>query len=187
LLNPTGNYGTTRLLAVAAYVDGEPATGSISIRVDHGTAVNVRLLGGAAFYTVPGTSSVGAHTVTATLAGTSTYTESARTVPLTVKKATTKTSFKFADSTIKASTTPKATVTVSINGASSSIKPSGKVTLRYGTKVVGIGTVKSGVAKINLIKFKKRSSVYGIRATFTSASSNYSNSPMSSTVSLRVS
>lgn len=187
LLNPSGTYGSTRLLAVSASVDGEPATGSVSIRVDNGTPVTVPLLGGAAFYTVPGTSPVGAHTVTATLAGTGTYNQASRTIPMTVTKATTKTSFKFADATISARTTPKATVSVAINGAASSIKPSGKVTLRYGTKVVGTGTVTNGVAKVNLIKFKKRSTRYGIKATFTSTNSNYSSSPASATVYLKVS
>jgi hypothetical protein len=187
LLNASGTYGSTRLLAVAAYVDGEPATGSVSIKVDNGTPVSVPLIGGAAFYTVPGTSPVGAHTVTATLAGTGTYNQASRTVPLTVTKATTKTSFKFADATISASTTPKTTVSVVINGAASTIKPSGKVTLRSGTKIVGTGTVTNGVAKVSLSKFKKRSTKYGIKATFTSTNSNYSSSPASSTVYLKVS
>ncbi len=187
LLNPTSTYGSSRLLAVAAYVDGEPATGSISIKVDSGTPVTVPLIAGAAFYSVPGTSPVGAHTVTATLPGTGSYNQASRTVPLTVTKATTKTSFKFADPTIKASTTPKATVTVAINGAASTIKPSGKVTLRYGSKVVGTGTVTNGVAKVSLSKFKKKSTAYGVKATFTSTNSNYSSSPASSTVSIKVS
>lgn len=187
LLNPTSTYGSNRLLAVAASVDGEPATGSVNISVDGGTPVAAPLLAGAAFYTIPGTSPVGAHSVKVTLPGGAEYNSASRTIPMTVTKATTKTSFKFVDATISASTTPKTTVTVAINGAASTIKPSGKVTLRYGTKIVGTGTVTNGVAKVSLSKFKKRSTKYGIKATFTSTNSNYSSSPASATVYLKVS
>lgn len=187
LLNASGTYGSTRLLAVGATVDGDAAAGSISVKVDNGTPVTVPLIGGAAFYTVPGNLAVGTHSVTATLAGTATTTEAARTVSLTVKKAATKASFKFAKAKIKAKTTPKVTVSVVINGASSSVRANGKVTLKYGSKIVGTGTVKNGVAKVNLKKFKKKKSAYSVKATFTSSSANYSNSPASAAVKITVS
>ncbi|MCW2750878.1 MAG: hypothetical protein JWR83_1988 [Aeromicrobium sp.] len=183
----TGTYGQTRLVAVSATVDGVATTGSVSIAVAGGATSVVPLNSGVAFLTVPGTSSVGTHTVTASLDASASHYAASGTGSLTVTKATTKTSFKFADATIKASTTPKATVTVTINGASSSVKPSGTVTLKYGTKVVGHGTVTNGVALVNLSKFKKKSTAYGIKATFTSTNANYSSSPASATVKLKVS
>ena len=191
VINPssflTKTYGTTRLVAVSATVDGVATTGSVKIKVDNGTATTVTLANGAAFLTLPGTTAVGAHTVTASLDASDSHYATSGTGPLTVTKAATKASFKFSDATIKASTTPKATVTVTITGASSSVKPSGTVTLKYGSKTVGHGTVSKGIAHITLSKFKKKSSSYGVKATFTSTSANYSSSPASSTVNLKVS
>jgi len=187
ILSPIGSFGSVRLAVVAATIDGAPATGHVTVRVDSGASVQVTLIGGVGFYTIPGTSAVGSHTLTASLAGTADYSADTATAPLKVTKATTKATIKLADATIKASTTPKATVTVVINGAAHSVKPNGKITLRYGSKTVGKGTVVNGVAKVTLSKFKKKSSAYSIKATFTSTSGNYSNSPASAAVKLKVS
>ncbi|MBC7632221.1 Ig-like domain repeat protein [Aeromicrobium sp.] len=186
LLNETGTYGTTRLVAISANVDGEAATGSVKVKVDSGNPSTVTLNRGVAFVSIPGTTVVGAHTVTATLAGTAVHSEASDSAPLVVTKAKTSTKFAFVDPTISAATTPKTITRVTIIGASATVKPSGTITFKYGSKTVGTGTVTNGVAKVSLARQKKKSTVYGIRATFTSSSSNYSGS-ISATVNLRVS
>lgn len=188
IFNPTATFGTTRLVAISATIDREPATGSVQVKVDNGAPVTVPLVGdsGAAFYTVPGTTAFGAHTVTVTLAGTSGVFGDTATAPLTVTKATTKSTFKFSDATISASTTPKATATVTINGAS--VKPAGTVVFKEGSTTLGSGTLGStGTKLVSLKKLKK--GTHKVRVFFTPSSGNTANygSSISGYVTIKVS
>lgn len=182
VVNPTSTYGSTRLVAVAATVDGEAAAGAVSVKVDNGTAVSVSLVNGVGFYTVPGTTAVGSHTVSATFAGSGSVSSDVATSPLVVTKATTKTSFTLSPSKVKVKKTTKAKVTVAINGAST-VKPSGAIVIKSGSKVVGSGTVTNGVATITIAKQTKKGT-YSLKATFT-GNTSYAGSS-SSTVKLTV-
>lgn len=182
LLNPVGTYGSSRLVVVSASADDAPATGSVSVKVDNGAAVNVTLKDGFGFYTLPGTTPLGAHTVTATLAGTAAYSADSATTPLTVTKATTKTSFTLSPAKVKVKKATKAKVVVAINGASG-VKPNGSIVIKSGSKIVGKGTVKNGVASVTIAKQTKKGK-YSLKATFT-GNGNYAGSS-SQTVKLTV-
>ncbi|MFI5428672.1 Ig-like domain repeat protein [Aeromicrobium sp. UC242_57] len=141
LMNPIGAYGSTRLAVVSATVDGESATGNVAVKLDNGASVNVALKNGFGFYTVPGTTALGAHTLTASFAGSSTVSAATASTPLNVSKATTKTSFTLSPAKIKVKKSTKAKVTVTINGAS--VKPNGLIVIKSGSKVVGSGAVRT--------------------------------------------
>lgn len=181
LLNPTGTYGSTRLAVVSATVDGAAATGNVQVKVDNGAAVNVALKNGFGFYTVPGTTALGSHTVTASLAGTSAYSADTASAALSVSKATTKTSFTLSPAKIKVKKATKAKVSVVINGAA--VKANGAVVIKAGSKVVGKGTVRNGVATVTIAKQSKKGTL-SLKATFT-GNGNYGSSS-SSTVKLTV-
>lgn len=182
LFNATGTYGSARLAAISATVDGEPATGKVSVAVDGGTAVDVTLSDGFAFYSVPGTTAVGSHRVTATLPGTSTVSADSASTTLTVTKATTTTSFALSPAKVKVGKATKAKVKVAITGASG-VTPSGSVVIKSGARTVGTGIVTKGAATITIAKQAKKGT-YPLKATFT-GSSNYAGSS-SSTVKLTV-
>lgn len=182
IMNPIGAYGSTRLAVVSATVDGDAATGRVALKLDSGAAVNVTLKNGFGFYTVPGTTALGAHTLSASFAGSSTVSAATASTPLNVTKATTKTSFTLSPAKIKVKKSTKAKVTVSINGAST-VKPNGLIVIKSGSKVVGSGTVKNGVATVTIAKQTKKATL-SLKATFT-GNSNYGSST-SSTVKLTV-
>lgn len=170
LLNPTGTYGTKRVIAVSATVDGVAATDpSVTITVAGSAPETVPLTSGAAFLTTDGKSSVDVHSVTATLPSSVAHYAATGSSSFTVSKATTKTVFTFSHTTISHTSHGKANVTVTINGASSTVHPAGKIVLKSGSTTVGSGTLSStGKVRITLKLLKKGR--YSIKATFTPSS-----------------
>jgi hypothetical protein len=174
-------YGSPRLVAVSATVGSDAGTGAVSLTIDNGIPVEVPLVNGVGFYTIPGTTPVGGHRVVAAFPGSATVAASSATAPLVVTKASTRTRVTLSRSTVRLGKPIKARVTTTING-STSVKPTGTVVVKVGSRTVGSGKVRNGVATVRIAKPTRRGK-YSLKVRFT-GNGNYSGS--SSIVKLRV-
>lgn len=167
-------FGGARMATVHATVDREPATGPIAFKLDSGAPVNVVLDDGAASFIVPANTAVGTHDVKATLPGSSSVFSTSATKTLTVTKAVTTSRLALNVKSIPSTKRAKATVSIAITGASSTVKASGKVTIKSGTKTIATGTLVGGKVVITLPKLQK-GKTYSLKASF-AGNSNYGSS-----------
>jgi hypothetical protein len=145
-------YGKSSQVTVSVARDGSTGaapTGSVQLVDAAGAVLGTQvLLDGAAAFTLPATTPVGARTLTAKYTGSDTLAASQSTVSVTVNKAPTKTKAKASTSRPKYKADFKLAVTVKASGFS----PAGKVKVTYKGKVVGKGTVRKGKATVKIKK-----------------------------------
>jgi hypothetical protein len=138
-------FGKAAAARVTVTADaGSPTpTGKVTILVDGRPIGAVSLSGGAASALLPADLRVGRHAVTAAYSGdadTKPATSAAATV--TVQKALPTVSAKLSSSRIKAGSRPKVKATIAVPGTS--VRPTGRVTVRLNGKVVKRDTLRAG-------------------------------------------
>jgi len=133
---------------------------------------------GKATVTLPKSLKVGKHALTAVYLGSTTVATSKGTATLTVAKAKPKVSVSASSWKVKKNSTPKVTVTV--KGSSGAATPTGKVSVKVGSKTV-TATLKNGKATVKLPKVTKTSTV---KVTY-KGSTSYSSASTSHTITVK--
>lgn len=169
----TGAFGAARTVKVKIGNKDLDATGAASFVYGDAPAQQADLVKGAATFTIPADLGVGTYWGVVSHRGDKNFTGSFSLVKFAVTKASTTTKLSISPSKVKVKKTTKGTVTVAISG--STLKPSGKVTLKIGSSTVGTGTVKDGKAVVT-IKASTKTGVKSVKATFTPSGSNYGTS-----------
>ncbi|MFC6151736.1 MULTISPECIES: Ig-like domain repeat protein [Mumia] len=150
------SYGKTRTVVATVRRGGAAATGSVVVKVGSRPAQTVALSGGRASVTLPASLGAGAYAVTASFGGNATTAASKTQGVLRVTKASSKVGFTISPKKLTAKKRAKAAVKVSLPGLPASIRPSGRVLVLDGKKVVGRGTVSAkGTVTVKLAKLKK--------------------------------
>ncbi|MCZ4499165.1 MAG: hypothetical protein JWQ74_1718 [Marmoricola sp.] len=147
------SYGHASTAKVTVAAGSAQGVGNVTVKVGSTVIGTKALSAGAATFTLPSTLTAGAKTLTATYAGNGETAGSTGTKAFTVAKSavTLKESFP---STVAKGKKGVGTVTVALS-PTSSVKPTGTITIKLGSKVVGKGTLVKGVVKITLSKLAK--------------------------------
>ncbi|MDQ8042943.1 MAG: Ig-like domain-containing protein, partial [Brevundimonas sp.] len=157
-------------LTVTVAAAGLTPTGTVSVKDAGKVIATGTLVAGKVTITLPKTLAVGKHALVASFAGTTTVAAaSSASQTLTVTKAKATVRATFAHKSVTAKAHGKVTVKVSATG----LVPSGKVTVKDGTKVIATATLKGGSTTITLPLLKKGSHTltfsYGGSATVLAA------------------
>jgi ABC-type phosphate transport system substrate-binding protein len=148
----TTSYGHPRTIKATVTTGGVAATGSVSIKVGTAAAVTKALSSGAASLVVPATKAAGSYAVVVKYLGNATTLPSQASKTLVIAKAKPVISETFPLATLVGQP-GKGTVKVAI--ANSTIKPTGTVLIKLGTKVLVKGTLSSGQVALTLPKLSK--------------------------------
>jgi ABC-type phosphate transport system substrate-binding protein len=147
-----GTFGHGGSATVSVNAETGSATGNVTINVG-GHSATAALSGGSVTFAIPGTFSAGSQSFTASYAGNATTAPSADTKVYNVGRSSIAVSETF-KAKIKHGKRAVGTIVVAL-APTTSIKPSGAILVKKGTKVVGKGTLVNGVATIKLAKLPK--------------------------------
>jgi Bacterial Ig-like domain (group 3) len=151
-LSPTKTtYGHSAKATVTVVASGQKPTGQVSVKDGSKLVGSGLLKSGKATIKLSKTITVKTHTLTFTYLGDGKVGASHTTAKLTVVKASTKASAKVSPTHIK--TTGKAMLSVTVSAFG--VKPTGRVTIKDGSKALKVLTLKSGNVKFVLSKLKK--------------------------------
>lgn len=149
--------------------------GSVTVKVGASTIGTKPVVAGRAVFALPANLSAGTKTLTATFAGNAEVAASSSTKTFVVGKAKVTLSESFAAKVAKGKRAV-GTVVVKLSPASA-VKPTGVITIKQGSKVVGKGVLKNGAVKITLAKLtkgkKKLTLIYGGSANTTAKSQTF--------------
>jgi Zn-dependent metalloprotease len=157
-------YGKPSTVEVTAPAN---ATGTVTLKSGTTVVGTADLADGQASIPVPAKLNAGSYKWTVSYSGDGTFGAKTVTVSATIKKASTTTTVTAYNSRIRVNKT----AVVKVKVASSAGTPSGKVTLRSGTKTFGSGTLSGGAVRIVSTKFTK-AGTYRIYASY-GGSTNY--------------
>jgi len=144
--NPT-RYGAARTITAKVMAGSRPATGSVSIRFGAATPVSVPLTNGVGTLSIGARKAVGTYAVSAAYAGNTAVAASTRTMSMTIYKGISKV-FESFPSASQVGAAGKGTVTVKIVG--STVKPTGTVVIRKGTRILVTKTLTRGQVAVTL-------------------------------------
>lgn len=176
----SGTWGVSRTITATLRNGTTNATGQVTLTYGSVTQ-KANLAQGRATFTVPATTAVGSYTAKVTYPGDDNFAAGTSSKAFSITKASTRTSLSLTKK-VKVKKAGKATVKVAVNGSSQ--KANGRVVLKIGSKTVGTGTVKNGVATVKLAA-QKKAGTKKVKATFTPSSKNYGASS-SATVAYKV-
>lgn len=147
------SYGHASTATVNVVSNGAAAAGNVTVKVGSTVVGTKALTSGAAVFTLPATLPAGARTLTATYAGDTNTAGSVGTKSFTIAKSAVTVTESFPVAT-KVGARGVGIVKVALS-PSSAVKPTGKIVIKLGTKVVGTGTLVNGQVKITLAKLPK--------------------------------
>ncbi|HTY72714.1 MAG TPA: Ig-like domain-containing protein [Actinomycetes bacterium] len=153
-------YGSARALSVKVTATGTTPTGTVTVKEGTKSLGSATLSKGSAKVSLPKTLSVKKHSLTVSYGGDSLVLAGTATYTLTVVKATGKVSLKAAHSSVSHTAKDKLTITVTATG----VVPTGRVTIKDGTKTLKTLTLSKGKATYTLSKLKKGK--HSITATY---------------------
>ncbi|MFT4084934.1 MAG: Ig-like domain-containing protein [Nocardioides sp.] len=132
-------YGTKRTATVRVSGGDDTATGTVKVKVDRSLVKTATLKSGKATVTLPAGTAAGKHTVTATYAGDDELTTSTGTAKLTVTKHASTSKLRLATHQVSRHQRVRAVIRVKPG----SLKPTGKVTVRRGSRVLARYTLRA--------------------------------------------
>ena len=173
LSRSTQTYGSSPVTATVtvAGVAGVAPTGTVAVSMDGRRVAQVAVSGGKASYAVPATTAVGTHRLVATFTpGDASITASTSgTATLTVAKAPSTSALATGSASVKKNTAPTVTVMVAAKGVRN---PTGTVTVKVGTRVVGTAKLPAtGAGKVTVPVSKfTRAGTYSLSASYAGTS-----------------
>lgn len=180
----SAHYGTAASAKIAVSTPGGAASGAVTVSVDGTQVAGATLVSGAAKVALPKALKVGTHEVTVAYAGNGTTKAASATSSLKVARAISTVSLSLSKSTAhKKKTVIKAKVAVKVSG----VTPSGKVTIKVGSKTVKTATLstsKKGKITISLPKFTKTGK-QKVTASFSTTSTIAGDTSPSKTVTVK--
>jgi ABC-type phosphate transport system substrate-binding protein len=141
------SYGHPSTATVAVSTAGNPAVGDVTVKVGTWQATKA-LTAGAASFTIPGTLPAGAKSLLATYGGDATTATSQAAKAFTIAKSAVVVSETFPAKVLRGKR-GIGYVKVALS-PSSTVKPTGRIVIKRGTKIVGKGTLVNGVVRIKL-------------------------------------
>lgn len=141
------SYGKAAKVLVSVTASGSTPTGSVSIKVGSAASRTVTLSSGKASLALSAALAAGSRSVVVKYNGSTSVATSTATRTLKIAKAKASISESFPSSVLRGRRA-KGTVKVAISG--STVKPTGTVTVKRGSKVLGRGTLRNGAVTITL-------------------------------------